>query len=404
MVSPLVNSGQALSNHFFVCSVTLCNIYVFSLRALRLCAKKDSFGSGYAGAGSVLTGSEGNMRVLIIGNFLSGSGSNPSVCEDLAERLGARGWRVSAASTKRGRLARLMDMAGTAWKQRNRYAVAQVDVFSGPSFIWAETVCWTLRRASRPFVLTLHGGNLPAFAGRWPHRFRRLVRSAAAVTTPSRYLLEQVKSYREGMVLLPNALDLGRYAFSLRREVRPSLVWLRAFHEIYNPVLAPRVLARLSDLEGSRLVMAGPDKGDGSLQRAKHAALQLCVADRVFFPGRIQKDEVPDFLQKGNIFINTADVDNTPVSVMEAMACGLCIVSTKVGGIPYLLEHGHDSLLVPPDDPEAMAAAIRRIILEPGLSEKLSRHAREKAESFDWSRILPQWEELLIKAQTHGKR
>ena len=351
-----------------------------------------------------MAGLEELRRILVVGNFLSGSGSNRSVCEDLSEHLRAEGWHISAASSKKGRLARLIDMVDAAWRQRGRYSVAQVDVFSGPSFIWAEAVCWTLRRASRPFVLTLHGGNLPAFAGRWPFRFRRLIRSAAAVTTPSRYLLEQMKPYREDMVLLPNALDLNRYAFRLRRQAQPSLVWLRAFHEIYNPVLAPKVLARLSDLRSPRLIMAGPDKGDGSLQRTKRTAHELGVADGVLFQGRVQKTDVPDFLQKGSIFINTANVDNTPVSVMEAMACGLCIVSTKAGGIPYLLEHGQDALLVPPDDPEAMSAAIRRIISEPGLSEKLSRSAREKAERFDWSRILPQWESLLIAAQEHEKR
>jgi glycosyltransferase involved in cell wall biosynthesis len=94
--------------------------------------------------------------------------------------------------------------------------------------------------------------------------------------------------------------------------------------------------------------------------------------------------------------LNTTNVDNTPISILEAMACGLCVVSTSVGGIPYLLEHEHDALLVPPNDPEAMAIAVRRLLTEPGLAERLSRNGRQKAEQFDWSIILPQWEALLI--------
>jgi glycosyltransferase involved in cell wall biosynthesis len=68
-----------------------------------------------------------------------------------------------------------------------------------------------------------------------------------------------------------------------------------------------------------------------------------------------------------------------------------------VGGIPYLVEHEKDALLVPPNDPEAMAAAVRRILTEPGLAERLSRNARQKAEQFDWAIILPQWEALLTR-------
>lgn len=88
-------------------------------------------------------------------------------------------------------------------------------------------------------------------------------------------------------------------------------------------------------------------------------------------------------------------MDNAPVTVTEAMACGLCVVSTAVGGIPYLLTHEEDALLVPPNDPEAMAAAVRRILAEPGLARRLSENARKKTEKFDWSVILPQWEALL---------
>ena len=77
------------------------------------------------------------------------------------------------------------------------------------------------------------------------------------------------------------------------------------------------------------------------------------------------------------------------------MAGGMCIVSTEVGGIPFLLEDGYDALLVPPDEPLAMARAIRRILTEPGLAQQLSFNARRKVEEFDWSKILPQWEDLL---------
>ncbi len=334
--------------------------------------------------------------VLLIGAFLSCRGGVRAVGEELAERLAERGWLVLTASSAANRLARLLDVAGTAWRCQGQYQVAQVDVFSGRAFLWAEIACWVLRRARRPYVLTLHGGNLPRFGRHWPGRVRRLLASAVAVTAPSRYLAEQMSPYRADILLLPNALDLNVYPFTARTSPGPRLVWLRAFHEIYNPGLAIRVLALLRpEFPEIRLTMVGPDKGDGSLRRARRLAERLGVCDHVSFAGVVPKQEVPRWLNQGDIFLNTTNVDNTPVSVLEAMACGLCVVSTDAGGVPDLVGQGQDALLVGREEPEAMACAVRRILQEPGLARRLSENGRAKVEQLDWSVVLPQWESLL---------
>lgn len=345
--------------------------------------------------------------VLLVGSFLSATHGNHNVCEDLAARLTPLGWPVLTTSHKPGRLARLLDMVSTAWLKRHDYAVAQVDVFSGLGFVWAEAVCAMLRLVGKPFVLTLRGGNLPAFARRWPRRVRRLFASASAITTPSRYLLEEMAPYHSHLRLQPNPLDLKFYQYRMRERPQPRMVWLRAFHSVYNPSLAARALALLTEeFPDACLFMVGHDKGDGSLQTMRRIAAELGVSERITTPGGVPKSEVSGWLQKGDIFINTTNVDNTPVSVLEAMACGLCVVSTNVGGLPYLLEHEHDSLLVPPDNPEALAAAVRRVLTEPGLAARLSNNARRKTEMFDWSVVLPQWEQLLMsvaKGEVHGR-
>jgi glycosyltransferase involved in cell wall biosynthesis len=337
--------------------------------------------------------------ILFVGNFLSHVPQRTRhVGEDLAARLIDSGRPVLTTSHKLARLPRLLDMVSTIWLKRRKYAVAHVDVFSGDAFLWAEAACRTLRYVGKPFVLTLHGGKLPDFARRHPHRVRNLLNSAVAVTTPSRYLFEQMAQYRADLLLQPNALDLSAYRFRLRVHPRPDLVWLRAFCKIYNPSLAPRVLAQLAkDFPEVNLTMIGPDKGDGSLQAMREVATVAGVTGRITLPGKVSKSAVPAFLDKADLFLNTTNVDNTPVSVMEAMACGLCVVSTNIGGIPYLLEHEQEALLVPPNNPEAMAFAVQRILTEPGLAEHLSRNGRRKVEQFDWPVVLPQWERLLGK-------
>lgn len=334
--------------------------------------------------------------VLLIGNFFTGGSGTRGVGQDLAAALKTSGWSVFTSSSCRGRVARLLDFLLTVWRHRNHYGVAHVDVYSGPPFVWAELVCWALRMAKKPYVLTLRGGSLPVFARNTGKRVPRLLQSSAIVTTPSAYLLEQMRPYHGELVLLPNPLDLAKYSFRRRERPAPKLVWLRAFHKIYNPSLAVQVVSVLAkDFPDVQLTMMGPDRGDGSFQATKKLAMKLGVADRLTCTGPVAKAEIPHLLHRGDIFLNTPRVDNTPVSVLEAMASGLCIVSTNVGGIPYLLEGERDALLVPAGDDAAMAQAIRRFLTEDGLAERLSRNARQKVEQFDWSTILPKWERLL---------
>lgn len=336
------------------------------------------------------------MRLLLVGNFFRTPGT-AMPCIELAARLRAAGAQVATCSTWRARPVRLLDMASAPLRWRGRYDVALVDVFSGPSFLWAEAAAEAAARIGKPYVLTLHGGALPAFAERWPGRVRRLLERAAAVVSPSGYLRHELSPYRADIRLIPNPLALEAYAFHARERPRPVLVWLRAFHEVYAPSLAVEVLARVRERQpGARLKMFGPDKGDGSLTRARELARALGVAEAIEFLGSVPKAEVAKALHSGDVFLNTARVDNTPVTVLEAMACGLPVVCSRVGGTPYLLREGEDALLVPPEDAAAFAAATLAL-LEPttGLATRLVHAARRRVEAFDWEVVLGQWLGLL---------
>lgn len=343
-----------------------------------------------------LSGDGNRDSVLIVGNFLHASTGTFGVCEELATQLASVGWQVFTTSRYRQRILRFVDMLASIWTNRRRYALAQLDVYSGPSFLWAEAACWLLRRLGRPYVLTLHGGALPEFSATRARRVTRLLGSAAAVTTPSAYLGAGMARYRSDLVVQPNPIVAATYTYRTRRQVMPRLLWVRAFHSIYNPTLAVRVVAHLRrDYPEISLVMVGPDRGDGAHQRTVSLAHELGVEGNVVFRGPVPKANLPDVFAESDIFLNTTNVDNTPVTVVEALASGLCVVSTSVGGIPYLVQHERDALLVAPDDPVEMSAAIRRILTNPTLAEGLSTLGRQNALARDWSLLLPQWEQLL---------
>jgi glycosyltransferase involved in cell wall biosynthesis len=335
--------------------------------------------------------------VLIVGNFLSEHGLARGVCEELAPRIRGLGWRVLTTSDRYRRALRLLDMLSTVWSHRNDYDVAQVDVFSGRSFLWAEAVCWLLRRVHRPYILTLHGGGLPEFAAGHKRRVTKLLNSAAAVTVPSRYLQDRMAGYRSELLLIPNAVDLAVYRrrhphFSLR----PRLIWLRAFHDIYAPEIAVKALARLKDeFPSIRLTMVGADKGDNSRQRTRAAARAYGLEEQLEMRESVPKALVPDLLKTGDIFLNSSTIDNNPVSVLEAMASGMCVVSTDAGGIPFLLTSGQDALLVPVNDDAAMAAAVRSLLTDKALAGRIRNGSLRSVNAYDWSKVLPQWQRLL---------
>jgi glycosyltransferase involved in cell wall biosynthesis len=346
----------------------------------------------------------GKGRSVLLVDVFARSGNTTATAE-LARRLTCHGWTVHTVSSREGRVARGVDMAFTAWLRRAQYDVANIAVYSGMAFAWAEAVCKVLRVARKPFTLTLHGGNLPVFARRWPRRVRRLLASASVVTTPSEYLLDHMREYRQDLRLIPNSLDVNSYRFRLRSRPTPQLVWLRAFHSVYNPIMATQVVSLLApDHPDVTLTMIGPDKSAGLMQRTRDTAGEFGIAERVNITGAVPKQDVPERLAAADIFLNTTNVDNTPVSVLEAMATGLCVVSTDAGGIPYLLHHGRTALLVKPGDAAGMAAAVRRVLADERLAGSLSLNARQSAERVDWSVTIPEWDRLLCEVAAGGCR
>jgi L-malate glycosyltransferase len=95
---------------------------------------------------------------------------------------------------------------------------------------------------------------------------------------------------------------------------------------------------------------------------------------------------------KADIFVSTPNVDNMPMSLLEAFAVGLPVVSTNVGGVPYLITEGVTGLMIPPDNHEALATAIARIVRDPEFGAQLTHNARTEIEhKYVWDAVRPLW-------------
>jgi glycosyltransferase involved in cell wall biosynthesis len=331
--------------------------------------------------------------ILFIGYFLSKHAYGRCVCEDLSVRFQEHGYRVITTSDSTNRYLRLLDIVATIIRRRNDYQVASVEIYNGLAFIWAEIACKLLRFLKKPYVITLHGARMLQFSQRWPGRVRRLLQEADQVTTPSKLFQEKFSHWRSDIIYLPNAIDVDMYPYQHRNKPKPRLGWLRKFERNYNPTLAVETLALLlKDFPSIKLIMSGADPHDGSSDEVKKLIHKYGITNELEITGFITRSRIPDWFSQSDIYINTTKVESFGIAVMEAAAAGLCIITTDVGELAYLWQDDEEALLIPSDNPDAMAAAVRRILTEPELAAHLSANARTKAENYDWSVILPQWE------------
>ena len=332
-------------------------------------------------------------NVLYVGNALSHSGKNITSIETLSIHL-KEDYNIKIASIKPNRTLRLLDMMGLILKNTKNTDRVLIDTYSTLNFYYALVISQLCRAFKLHYIPILHGGNLESRLKKNPRLSKLIFKNAKCLVSPSKFLKSKFEIYGyTNLIFIPNTIQINNYQFKSRAVDTIKLLWVRSFSKIYNPKLAILVLeALINKGYKAQLTMVGPDS-DNSLNELKALALNKKLT--VDFTGKLTQLEWITRSKTHNIFINTTNLDNAPVSVIEAMALGLPIVSTNVGGLPFLVENELEGLLVKPDDIKAMANAIIRLKEDNLLKDKLIFNARVKAETFDWSHVKQSWNRLL---------
>ncbi|MCB0027647.1 MAG: glycosyltransferase family 4 protein [Anaerolineales bacterium] len=337
------------------------------------------------------------LRLGIVGPLL---GRNPNWVttqgEILADLFTDAGYRVEETSSVPNRTLRLLDTARNLISWRNKVDLIILMVFSGPAFFMADLSSFLAKLIGKPVIMCLRGGNLPEFSQEHPAWVKRVLARSARIVSPSAFLADYFSKWGFQIDIIPNVLNLDNYPYRHRAAVQPKLLWMRTFQDPYNPEMAVETLALLQkQFPEATLTMAGQPKG--SLENVKLLSEEKGLTSKIRFAGFLNMiDKQREFAQH-DIYLNTNRIDNMPVSVVEAIAFGLPVVATEVGGIPFLLDHEDTGLLVPNEDAAAMAAAIARLLQEPALASRLSANGRELAESCHWSAVKEQWEGLFAE-------
>jgi glycosyltransferase involved in cell wall biosynthesis len=196
--------------------------------------------------------------------------------------------------------------------------------------------------------------------------------------------------------VIPNLLPFEMTQARERNTFEPRVLWMRTFHPIYRPELALEAFALLrSERVEATLTMAGQDKG--WLQPLTELAAELNIEDCVVFPGFAGPEMKTELFNEHDLFLNTSAIDNYPVSLLEAAAAGLVVVSSDVGGIPAVFVDRKEALLVRDADPTKLAEAMNEVLDDIDLAMSISRGGSSKAVQCSWGKVGPLWHDLLFK-------
>jgi L-malate glycosyltransferase len=333
-------------------------------------------------------------EILYIGNKLAEFGYTPTTIDTLGIALEQLGYKVNYSGNVKSKISRLLQMVFSVVRNRKTTNFVLIDTYSTSAFYYAWLSSIVCRLYSKKYIPILHGGNLPLRFKRSPRLCRSVLAHSYTNVAMSSYLEQLLKENNYKSTCIPNSIPLADYRYRRREKVAPVLLWVRAFDSIYNPEMAVRVLGMLlQTFPDAHLTMVGPDK-DGSMQRCIDLAVSLGIDHALKITGKLSKKEWTKIADSADVFINTSHIDNMPVSLLEAMAMGMIVVTTNVGGIKYITS-ANNAILVEDNDIEAMAEAIKNIIANNGEAERISIAARKNAEQYDWNNIKEHWIKLL---------
>ena len=356
------------------------------------------------------------LRVGLVGPLPPPAGGMAVQTRQLAELLAAEGAVVRLVQVNApyrpawaGRvrivraLIRLIPYLFRLWRCAGNVDLVHVMANSGWSWhLFAAPAIWIARARAVPVVVNYRGGEAQAFLARSARWVRGSLAAANVLAVPSEFLREIFARHGMASEVLPNIVDLARFPFVPRLlRSAPHLVVTRNLEDIYDIATALRAFARLrSAIPDARLSIAGSGP---ELKNLEALARSLGIAEAVRFLGRLDRDAVVALYADADLMLNPSRVDNMPNSVLEGLACGLPVVSTRVGGVPFIVRDGVSALLVDAGDDEAMATAALRVLRDAELARRLAATGVAEVQQYAWVRVRPRLSELYQRVLPAGE-
>lgn len=289
------------------------------------------------------------------------------------------------------------------WRVR-RYDVIHIFSASYFSFVLAPTPALLVGKLyGKKLVLNYHSGEAEDHLARWRRTAVPTMRLADVIVVQSNYLVEVFARFKLAARAIPNNLETERLPFRERRPLRPIFLSNRNLEPHYNVGCVLRAFALIQQrVDDARLLVVG----QGS-QRSELEALarELCLRQTEFM-GLVAPEAMLGLYDATDIFLNGSEIDSMPISILEAFASGLAVVTTDAGGIPWMVTDQETGLIVHRGDHQALAAAALLLLADERLATPLVNNARRELEKYSWKSVRDEWLRLydeLTRAATRAQ-
>jgi len=323
------------------------------------------------------------MNILLVCNYKPGVGGISGQVEVLQKHLRSEGHVADIFSTKASVMRRLL-LPLQLLRVARDYDVLHIHCCSGWGFLPAVLGVSVGRWLKKRIVMTYHGGGGERFFDRHHCLVRHYLTRTDANIVLSGFLATVFDKHGLPYTIIPNIIELDETQYRLRESLKPNYICTRAHEPLYNiPCILRAFQKTLTELPEATLTLVG----DGS----QHSALMEMVKDmglkNVTFTGRVDNKEIYRCLDRADIFLSAPTVDNMPVSVLEAMNAGLLVISSRVGGVPYIIDDGETGLLFESDDSDKLAELMLWPVENQTLAKNIIQQGHQSVRNYRWESI-----------------
>ena len=361
------------------------------------------------------------LTIGLVGPLPPPAGGMANQTRQLAELLASEGAKVELVQVNRPyappwvervrglrAVARLLPYLLRLWRMSGRVDLVHVMANSGWSWhLFAVPAIWISWFRGTPVIVNYRGGEAGPFLARASRWVALTIRRTSALVLPSGFLEQVFGSYGMTGRVVPNIIDLVRFGneAGVLRVIEPErghIVVARNLEALYGIDSAIRAFARLRKRRPCvRLSIAGSGPEEAAL---KALAVAEGVQDAITFTGRLDRDQMAALYRDADLMLNSSRVDNMPNSVLEALASGVPVVSTDVGGIPFMVEHERTALLVKADAVDDMAEAMAKVLEDQILAQRLRSEGLELVRRYAWPAVKQAWLAVYRDAVGQGRR